>query len=79
MSPLPEITSRAAAVVPPIVLLHAPVSIRMPSAVFGSAKVPVASVPMNEPETVLNCVVAPVMTTPVPVLPEITSLLTTSC
>jgi hypothetical protein len=47
-TPFPEMTFRAAAVVPPMCVLDALLKVRMPCA-FPSATVPVTSVPMKFP------------------------------
>ena len=56
----PEMTLRAAAVVPPIVLACAPVLISTPAYAFGTAAVPAMFKPMKFPATTLLFV--PVLT-----------------
>ncbi len=51
--PLPEIRLRAAGVVPPIVMLDAPLLSWMPKSVLPWATVPVGSVPMKLPSIVI--------------------------
>ena len=73
-SALPEMTSRAAAVVPPIVLPDAPLRRSDADAErWRRAAVPAPSVPMKSPSTRLSSVPGPAMYTPKPALPEMTS------
>ena len=67
---LPEMTFRAAAVVPPTVLLVVPVLRTTPLLPLKSAADPAALVPMKLPATVLPVVPAVLMLTPGPALPE---------
>ena len=60
----PEMTFRAAAVVPPTVLPDAPVSILMPSSELATAPVPAALVPIRFPTTRLPVVPAVRICTP---------------
>src|SRR3954466_14259482 len=71
VSLLPEMTFRAAAVAPPIVLPRAPFVTITPKA-LGSVYRPAASVPMELPVSALPVVPDPVIETPAPELPEIT-------
>src|SRR4051812_38042268 len=68
--PLPEMTLRAPALVPPMVLFVEPYSIATPSDPLGTAAVPAAFVPMRLPSTVSP--LAERNQTPLAWLPEIT-------
>ena len=67
---LPEMTLRAAAVVPPTVLLVVPALRTTPLLPLKSPADPAALTPMKLPATVLPVVPAALMLTPGPVLPE---------
>ncbi len=70
---LPAITFRAAGTAPPTMLLVAP-EVSSTPVPLAIAVVPETSRPMKLPSTILPVAVAPVISTPALVLPEITSL-----
>jgi len=69
---LPEMTLRAAAAAPPMVLLEAPAAMRTPSLLFPRSAVPLTSVPMKLPSTSVEAALAEAMWTPKLSLPEMT-------
>ena len=72
LRPLPEITSRDPAAVPPMVLEPAVASMSTPSSTLPIAAVPAAFVPIRSPTMKFEAVPLSMMSTPLSKLPEMT-------